>query len=73
MGKNPLMKILKLYIFFEIFNMVSLKNYINKPEKKLKKIKVAPYYGCMLSIPPDLRFEKSYYGIMEKNSFNAWG
>lgn len=57
---------LEIIHFFEIFNRIRLEDYIDHPREKLKKIKVAPYYGCMLSMPPDLRFENSYYGIMEK-------
>ena len=57
---------LEIIHFFEIFNRIRLEDYIDHPQKRLKKIKVAPYYGCMLSMPPDLRFEKSYSGIMEK-------
>jgi heterodisulfide reductase subunit B2 len=57
---------LEIIHFFEIFNRIKLNDFIDKPEEKLKKLKVAPYYGCMLSMPPDLRFEKSYYGIMEQ-------
>jgi len=57
---------LEIIHFFEIFNRINLEDYNDHPEEKLKKLKVAPYYGCMLSMPPDLRFEKNYYGIMEK-------
>ncbi len=57
---------LEIIHFFEIFNRINLEDYNDHPKEKLKKLKVAPYYGCMLSMPPDLRFEKNYYGIMEK-------
>lgn len=57
---------LEIIHFFEIFNRINLEDYIDHPEKKLKQIKVAPYYGCMLSMPPSLRFETSYVGIMEQ-------
>ncbi|MDA3789734.1 MAG: heterodisulfide reductase-related iron-sulfur binding cluster, partial [Desulfobacula sp.] len=57
---------LEIIHFFEIFNRINLEDYNDHPEEKLKKLKVAPYYGCMLSMPPDLRFEKNYYGIMEQ-------
>ncbi len=63
---QPFDENLEIIHFFEIFNRINLKDYIDNPQTKLKKIKVAPYYGCMLSMPPDLRFEKSYYGVIEK-------
>lgn len=57
---------LEIIHFFEIFDRIVLEDYIENPREKLGQIKVAPYYGCMLSMPPDLRHEKSYFGIMEK-------
>ena len=59
---KPFDEDLEIIHFFEIFNRVCLEDYIDQPEEKLKKIKVAPYYGCMLSMPPDLRFENNYSG-----------
>jgi heterodisulfide reductase subunit B len=56
---------LEIIHFFELFKRIRLKDYIRNPEKQLKGIKVAPYYGCMLSMPPDLRREPSHYGLME--------
>ncbi|MCP4720307.1 MAG: hypothetical protein GY860_12685 [Desulfobacteraceae bacterium] len=56
---------LEIIHFFELFKGLQLKDYIADPEKQLKGIKVAPYYGCMLSMPPDLRREPSHYGLME--------
>ncbi len=63
---KPFDEDLEIIHFFEIFNRVHLEDYIDHPKEKLKKIKAAPYYGCMLSMPPDLRFENNYSGIMEK-------
>lgn len=63
---KPFDEDLEIIHFFEIFDRIHLEDYIDHPEVKLKKLKVAPYYGCMLSMPPDLRFEKSYFGVMEK-------
>ena len=57
---------LEIIHFFELFKRVRLTDYIKNPEKRLKGIKVAPYYGCMLSMPPDLRREPSHYGLMEE-------
>ncbi len=57
---------LEIIHFFEIFKRIKLSDYIQNPQKKLNHIKVAPYYGCMLAMPPDLRREPNYYGTMEK-------
>ncbi len=56
---------LEIIHFFELFNGIRLRDYIHNPKETLKGLKVAPYYGCMLSMPPDLRREPSYYGLME--------
>ncbi len=64
--EKPFDEDLEIVHFFEIFNRINLEDYIDQPKDKLKHLKVAPYYGCMLSMPPDLRFEKNYYGIMEQ-------
>ncbi len=58
---------LEIIHFFEIFNRIRLEDYMDAPETRLKHLKAAPYYGCMLSMPPDLRFEKSHVGIIEKS------
>ena len=63
---KPFDEDLEIVHFFEIINRIRLEDYIDQPKDKLKNLKVAPYYGCMLSMPPDLRFEKNYYGIMEQ-------
>jgi len=64
--EKPFDEDLEIIHFFELFNKIRLEDYMPHPEEKLKKIKVALYYGCMLSMPPDLRFENNYSGIMEK-------
>ena len=56
---------LEIIHFFEIFKRIALEDYITDAASRLKGLKVAPYYGCMLSMPPDLRREPSYYGLME--------
>lgn len=63
---KPFDENLEIIHFFEILDRVKLEDYMDDPKERLKKLKVAPYYGCMLSMPPDLRKEKSYYGIIEK-------
>lgn len=66
MWGKPFDEELEIIHFFEIFNRVRLEEHMGDLKEKLKNLKVAPYYGCMLSLPPDLRFEKSYSGIMEQ-------
>lgn len=61
---------LEIIHFFEIFDKIHFEDYKDKFEGKLKNLKVASYYGCMLSMPPSLRFEKKYTGIMEKTLSN---
>jgi heterodisulfide reductase subunit B len=56
---------LEIIHFFEIFNRVDLKD--QDLAGTLKGIRVAPYYGCMLFMPPELRYEKSHTGIIEKS------
>jgi heterodisulfide reductase subunit B2 len=53
--------------FFEIFDRISSDVTMDALKHRLNGLKVAPYYGCMLSMPPDMRFEKSHAGIMENN------
>ena len=57
---------LEIIHFFEIFDRIQLDDYIDNPKDSLKQLKVAPYYGCMLSMPPILRHEINHEGIMEK-------
>ncbi|WP_457552073.1 CoB--CoM heterodisulfide reductase iron-sulfur subunit B family protein [Desulfobacula sp.] len=66
MWGQPFDEDLEIIHFFEIMKRVKLEDYIDHPKEKLKNLKIAHYYGCMLSMPPDLRFEKTYYGIMEQ-------
>ena len=70
MWKKPFDDELEIIHFFEIFDRIRLDDYMDNPKGKLKHLKVAPYYGCMLSMPPDLRFEKNYTGIIEKTLSN---
>jgi heterodisulfide reductase subunit B len=63
---QPFDEELEIIHFFEIFSRIRLDDYMDNPREKLKQLKIAPYYGCMLSMPPDLKHEKSYVGTMEK-------
>lgn len=53
--------------FFEIFDRADRDVLNNALDHRLNGLKVATYYGCMLSMPPELRFEKSQIGIIEKS------
>jgi heterodisulfide reductase subunit B len=64
-GKPPDTE-LEIIHFFEIFERIDLLREIRNLPKKLTGLKVAPYYGCMLSRPPEMRHEKNYHGLMEK-------
>ncbi len=57
---------LEIIHFFEIFDRIRIKDGLENAASRLKQIKVAPYYGCMLAMPPDLRHDQNYHGIMEK-------
>ncbi len=63
---RPFDHCLEIIHFFEIFDRIILEDYIENSKETLRGLKVAPYYGCMLSMPPDLKNERNYHGIMEK-------
>jgi len=52
---------LKILHFFELMDGSGC-----IPDTTLNGLKCAPYYGCMLARPPELRHEKNYHGLMEK-------
>ena len=52
---------LKVLHFFELMDGIDC-----LPNTTLNGLKFAPYYGCMLARPPELRHEKNYHGLMEK-------
>ncbi len=57
---------LEIIHFFELFSRIDLSGYLDNGENRLNSIRFAPYYGCMLARPPNLRFEANYHGLMEK-------
>lgn len=62
---------LKILHFFELLED---RNHLNQQQKAtLNGLKFAPYYGCMLARPPEMRHQKNYHGLMEKllGSFGA--
>ena len=64
--ETPFNEDLEIIHFFELFDRIQINDFIDNPENILKQLKVATYYGCMLSQPPDLRFEKLDVNIMER-------
>ncbi len=57
---------LEIVTFFELISEMADKGAFKDHKTGLKGLKVAPYYGCMLSRPPAMRHEKNFYGLMEK-------
>lgn len=60
---NPNLEIIH---FFELLDGIDLLSVSEDASKKLNGLKFAPYYGCMLARPPEMRFEKNYHGLMER-------
>lgn len=56
---------LKIIHFFELLTKERLNQLKGLSNLPLKGLRFVPYYGCMLAHPPDLKFEKNYYGLME--------
>ena len=59
---------LEIIHFFDLFDRIRVQDFIKDAASRLKGLKVSVYYGCMLSRPPDFRFETLMdTQIMEKN------
>lgn len=59
-------KDLQIITFFELILDLANAGAFDKKQTGLKGLKVAAYYGCMLSRPPVMRHEKNFHGLMEK-------
>ncbi len=57
---------LSIIPLFKLLESMNLNERIKEGKNKLKDIKYAPYYGCMLSRPLELKTEEKYYGTIEK-------
>jgi len=57
---------LQILHFFELIVMMQRSGVFNNFKSGLGQIKFAPYYGCMLSRPPELRRQKNFHGILEQ-------
>lgn len=51
--------------FFEVLDKLDLKHKNRKVFSRLAGLRCAPYYGCMLARPPEMRGEKKHHGLME--------
>ena len=57
---------LKIIHFFELLDSATRAPQFKSPHARLKGLKVAPYYGCMLARPPEMGAESRYWGLMER-------
>lgn len=56
---------LKIYHVFDLLDQIGRNGFANRIIKRLDGLRVAAYYGCMLSRPPALRHEKRHNLLME--------
>ena len=63
---RPYDKNIKLLHFFELLSDMSGAGLLKNLNGRLKGLKIAPYYGCMLATPPTMKREKSHSGLIEK-------
>ncbi|MBU1343594.1 MAG: hypothetical protein KKD66_18425, partial [Proteobacteria bacterium] len=57
---------LQLLHFFELLVTMSRNGVFKNLTGRLKGLKIAPYYGCMLARPPRMNKGKNHYGLIEK-------
>lgn len=60
---NPDLKIMN---FLEMLAEVADAGALEEKRHSLKGLRFAPYYGCMLMRPPNMRSEPTFSGLMEK-------
>lgn len=61
----PIVSFLELIRFLERIGQISDKP-LERPPRDLAGLKVAPYYGCMLAMPPNLQHHRALDGLLEK-------
>ncbi len=66
MWGKPFYPDLEIINFFELLSQFVDAGAFAGKEERLKGLKFAPYYGCMLNRPPKMRHEKKFHGLMEK-------
>lgn len=64
--KKPFQKDIQLLHFFELLVKMNGRGLLKGLGGRLKGLKIAPYYGCMLARPPKLNKQKNHYGLIEK-------
>ncbi len=62
---GPIDKNMEILHFFDILDRIGLPALKKASTQNLNKLKIIPYYGCMLAKPPVLRHEKKHYGLIE--------
>ncbi len=70
---RPYNKNLELVHFFELLVKMSGKGLFKNLTGRLKGLKIAPYYGCMLARPPRMNKEKNHYGLIEETMATLGG
>ncbi|OGQ88580.1 MAG: hypothetical protein A3J85_02420 [Desulfobacula sp. RIFOXYA12_FULL_46_16] len=70
---KPFQKNIRLLHFFELLVNMRDQGLLKGLDGKLKGLKIAPYYGCMLARPPKMNKEKNHYGLMEKTMASLGG
>lgn len=64
---------LRILHFFEVLDQLGLKQSGRRTLGTLNGLRCAPYYGCMLAHPPDMKHAKSHFGLMEEIIRNLGG
>lgn len=62
---RPIDPHLPIIHFFELLETLDLRKRNHQALKRLNDLRCAPYYGCMLARPPEMRREKTHRGLME--------
>jgi len=57
---------LQIITFFDLLSEMVDAGAFKAHIGRLKGMRIAPYYGCMLSRPPAMREESNFHGLMEK-------
>jgi len=64
---------LKILHFFDLLEDINVFNSSSNEIKGLQGLRFVSYYGCMLSRPNALPFDKDYYGLIEKTLTSVGG
>ena len=70
---KPYQRDVQLLHFFELLVQMSNEGLLKGLGGKLKGLKIAPYYGCMLARPPKMNKQKNHYGLIEKTMTSLGG